>query len=289
MTFELAQASTTVAAVLLPGERPRVDAAGNGCFEVVHRDSIPDAMRVVRERPVDAVLVSVHRCGPDQMELLGTLVREFSTIPTVALVSSTIPAPSRRCSAWGPRVCGRWWMSPPRPAGVGSGRSSASRLPARSRASRAPCSTACRRRHPMPGSSSRRSSAWRRRFPRSAASRRSFRCGPARSCRDLPGRGSPRRKTISPPSGCSTRRISSRRPGCRWPTSPTGWNTLPPRASGAISAPCWVLPHWSSAGAFSFQEALDRFVELMMEPYAGIWREFHPLAAGSWERPSKGL
>ena len=35
--------ATTVAAVLLPGERLRVDAAGNGCFAVVHRDSVPDA------------------------------------------------------------------------------------------------------------------------------------------------------------------------------------------------------------------------------------------------------
>lgn len=87
MVFDPASASTTVAAVLLPGERPRVEAAGNGCFAVVHRDTIPDALRVVRERSVDAVLVSVHRCGPDQMEPLGHLVREFPTIPTVALVS----------------------------------------------------------------------------------------------------------------------------------------------------------------------------------------------------------
>jgi CheY-like chemotaxis protein len=85
--FELDESSATVAAVLLPGERQRVDAAGNGCFAVVHRDSIPDAMRVVRERAVDAVLLSVHRCGPDQMEVLSVLVREFPTIPTVALVS----------------------------------------------------------------------------------------------------------------------------------------------------------------------------------------------------------
>ena len=82
---------TTVAAVLLPGERPRVDAAGNGLFAVLHRDSIPDAVRVVRERPVDAVLVSVHRCGADQMEVLGHLVREFPSIPTVALVSQHDP------------------------------------------------------------------------------------------------------------------------------------------------------------------------------------------------------
>jgi hypothetical protein len=26
-----------------------VDAAGSGCFAVVHRDSIPDAVRIVRE------------------------------------------------------------------------------------------------------------------------------------------------------------------------------------------------------------------------------------------------
>jgi len=87
VVYPVDQESTTVAAVLLPGERPRVDAAGSGCFSVVHRDSIPDAMRVVRERSVDAVLVSVHRCGPDQVEVVGHLVREFPGIPTVALIS----------------------------------------------------------------------------------------------------------------------------------------------------------------------------------------------------------
>jgi AraC-like DNA-binding protein len=64
-----------------------VDAAGSGCFAVVHRDSIVDAVRVVRERPVDAVLVSVHRCEPAHVEALGHLVRDFPGIPTVALVS----------------------------------------------------------------------------------------------------------------------------------------------------------------------------------------------------------
>ena len=40
----------TVAAVLEPEERSRVDAAGSGCFALVHRDTIRDAIRVVRER-----------------------------------------------------------------------------------------------------------------------------------------------------------------------------------------------------------------------------------------------
>ena len=91
MSYPADPAPTTVAAVLMPGERPRVDAAGNGLFAVLHRDSIPEAVRAVRQRPVDAVLVSVHRCGPDQMEVLGHLVREFPSIPTVALVSRHDP------------------------------------------------------------------------------------------------------------------------------------------------------------------------------------------------------
>ena len=83
--------SPTIATVLLPGERPRVDAAGSGCFAVVHRDSVPEAVRTVRERPVDAVLVSVHRCPPEQVEAVRHLVREFPGIPTVALVSQHDP------------------------------------------------------------------------------------------------------------------------------------------------------------------------------------------------------
>jgi AraC-like DNA-binding protein len=85
-------ASHTVATVLLPGERPRVDAAGNGCFAVVHRDTIPEAIRVVRERPVDAVLLSVHRCPTSQIDALDHLLRDFPDVPTVALVSHHDPA-----------------------------------------------------------------------------------------------------------------------------------------------------------------------------------------------------
>jgi len=77
----------TLAAVVLPGERSRLEAAGTGCFNVVHRDSVPEAIRVVRERSVGAVLVSVHRCESGQLEALGRLVRDFPGIPTVALVS----------------------------------------------------------------------------------------------------------------------------------------------------------------------------------------------------------
>ena len=79
--------SATVAAVLLPRERSRVDAAGDGCFRVVHRDSVPDAIRVVRERHVDVFLVSVHHCRARDLQALAHLVQDFPSIPTVALVS----------------------------------------------------------------------------------------------------------------------------------------------------------------------------------------------------------
>jgi len=76
-----------VAAVLRPDERSRVEAAGTGWFSLLHGDTIPDAIRTVRERPVDAVLVSVHQCRDGQLDALDHLVRGFPGIPTVALVS----------------------------------------------------------------------------------------------------------------------------------------------------------------------------------------------------------
>ena len=76
-----------IAAVLRPEERSRVEAAGTGWFSLVHRESIPDAIRAVRERPVDAVLLSVHQCGDRAMDALPALVSGFPGIPTVALVS----------------------------------------------------------------------------------------------------------------------------------------------------------------------------------------------------------
>ncbi|MGH7532035.1 MAG: helix-turn-helix transcriptional regulator [Gemmatimonadales bacterium] len=76
-----------VAAVLLPRERARVDAAMGGAVSVVHRDSIPEAIRVVRERPLRAVLVSVHRCTRESLSDVDRLVQGFPGVPTVALVS----------------------------------------------------------------------------------------------------------------------------------------------------------------------------------------------------------
>jgi len=78
----------TIAAVLLPAERLRVEAAGQGCFTLLHRDSVPEAVRAVRERPVDGILLSVHRCPPNAAPEVRRLVHDFPGIPTVALLSA---------------------------------------------------------------------------------------------------------------------------------------------------------------------------------------------------------
>ncbi len=79
--------SATVAAVLLPAERTRVEAAGQGCFELVHGESIEEAAQVARRCPVDAVFLSVHRCGEAELPRIARFVSEFPHVPAVALIT----------------------------------------------------------------------------------------------------------------------------------------------------------------------------------------------------------
>lgn len=55
--------------------------------KVLHQDSIPDAIRTVREHAVAAVLLSVSRCQDEQLPDLDRLVQGFPAIPTVAVVT----------------------------------------------------------------------------------------------------------------------------------------------------------------------------------------------------------
>ena len=76
-----------VATMLQPGERARVDAAGVGVYQALHRDSLDDVFRDLRERPIGAVLVSVCRCADRDTAKIARLVREFPRIPAVALLT----------------------------------------------------------------------------------------------------------------------------------------------------------------------------------------------------------
>lgn len=81
----------TVAAVLTPHERSQVDAAVQGYASLVYRESIAEAMQVVRERPVAALLVSVQRCRAEQLDSLELGLRRFPAVPAVAFVSQRDP------------------------------------------------------------------------------------------------------------------------------------------------------------------------------------------------------
>jgi len=83
---------TRVATMLLPSERPRVDAAGEGLYRTVHRDSIDELLSDLREQRVGAILVSVSRCVDGETERVARLVREFPRVPAVALLSHLEPA-----------------------------------------------------------------------------------------------------------------------------------------------------------------------------------------------------
>jgi hypothetical protein len=84
-----------VTTILTPAERVRVDAAGEGLYTAMHRDSIDDVIRDLKERHAAAVLVSVTRCGPRDATRVAMLVREFPRVPTVALLTdleSNVPS-----------------------------------------------------------------------------------------------------------------------------------------------------------------------------------------------------
>lgn len=88
---QLDPSQPTIAAVLEPAERLRVEAVGSGCFALVHRDTVQEAVRVVRERPVRAVLVSLSRCSTEARAQLEQFCRHFPAIPAVALVTRQQP------------------------------------------------------------------------------------------------------------------------------------------------------------------------------------------------------
>lgn len=82
---------THVTTVLTPSERLRVDAAGEGLYRSLHRDSVQDVMRDVREAKAAAVVLSVNYCERSSTEPVATMVREFPRVPTLALLSEFGP------------------------------------------------------------------------------------------------------------------------------------------------------------------------------------------------------
>lgn len=78
---------TPIATVLLPVERPPVDAAGEGLYQTLHRDSVEDAMHDLKAHRARAVVISVACCGGPEASKVARLVREFPRVPAVALLT----------------------------------------------------------------------------------------------------------------------------------------------------------------------------------------------------------
>lgn len=78
-----------VTTFLTPLERQRVDAAGQGCYVAIHRESLDELIGDLRSGTVNAVLVSVSRYQTQHAHQMARLVKEFPRIPAVALLTAT--------------------------------------------------------------------------------------------------------------------------------------------------------------------------------------------------------
>ena len=81
----------SVATVLTPDERIRVDAAGQGLYQSLHRETVDDVLRDVREARANAIVLSVAYCERSSHESVAMMVREFPRVPTLALLSELSP------------------------------------------------------------------------------------------------------------------------------------------------------------------------------------------------------
>jgi AraC-like DNA-binding protein len=90
-----------ITTLLTPNERARVDAAGEGCFVTLHRESVEEVLHDLRARRASAVLVSVTRYATVDAPPVARLVREFPRVPALALLTASEPSSSHAVLALG--------------------------------------------------------------------------------------------------------------------------------------------------------------------------------------------
>lgn len=76
-----------VSTILTPGERQRVDAAAEGLYSALHRESFEEVLADLRERRAGAVLISIARYGLQSSARMAAMVREFPRVPAMALLT----------------------------------------------------------------------------------------------------------------------------------------------------------------------------------------------------------
>lgn len=78
-----------VTTILTPGERQRVDAAAEGLYSAIHRESFDEVLEDLRNRRAGAVLISIARYGIQSNARMAVMVREFPRVPAMALLMET--------------------------------------------------------------------------------------------------------------------------------------------------------------------------------------------------------
>jgi AraC-like DNA-binding protein len=77
-----------VSTILMPAERSAVDAAGQGLYRTMHRTSLDEVRRDLREQSATAVLVSLACCSPRDAIRMAAILREHPRVPMMALVTN---------------------------------------------------------------------------------------------------------------------------------------------------------------------------------------------------------
>src|SRR3989449_10537497 len=77
----------TICTVVAPGDRPRLEAAGDGCFVAMHAESLREVVKTAGTRRVDALVISAHGCQGGELPAVARFGREFPAPPAVALVA----------------------------------------------------------------------------------------------------------------------------------------------------------------------------------------------------------
>ena len=65
-----------IATMLTPTERLRVDAAGDGWYQTIHRDSVAEVVQDLKTQRAGAVVLSVARCDSSERAAVAALVRD---------------------------------------------------------------------------------------------------------------------------------------------------------------------------------------------------------------------
>ena len=83
------QHRTPVSTILTPLERSRMDAAAQGLCDPLHRESLDEVLLDLRQQRASLVLISVTRYGSQSSSRVAAMVREFTRVPAVALLTET--------------------------------------------------------------------------------------------------------------------------------------------------------------------------------------------------------